>query len=155
MAYIATSKNAVITFTSVLTGPPHVLEGFSSENILAIPDVDIIKSTMGCDGVINRAVVAKKVEGTFSFWSASPSVAFIYQVQQASYLAGFPVNGILNVFFTSLGVSFTYPDFCFESGPKGFEAADELKAVSIKWSSQLPNYASLGAVVTQLAGLVL
>jgi len=151
-AYIATSKNAIITFTSVLTGPPKLLTGFANDNILEIPDVDIVKSTMGCDGFLQKSVMAKKVEGSFIFWSGSPAMTFIYRLQQAVYNTGFVVNGNLNVIIPSLAVSFTYPDFSFDSGPKGFELADEVKPIKIKWSAQLPNYASLGAAAATIIG---
>lgn len=151
-AFIATSKNAIITFTSVLTGPPKLLVGFANDNILEIPDIEIVKSTMGCDGFLQKAVVAKKVEGSFTFWSGSPAMTFIYRLQQAVYNTGFVVNGNLNVIIESLGVSFTYPDFSFDSAPKGFELGDEVKAVKVKWSSQLPNYASLGAAAASIIG---
>lgn len=151
-ALIATSKNSIITFTSILTGPPKLLTGFANDNILAIPDVDIIKATMGCDGVLQKSVVAKKLDGDFTFWSGSPAVSFIYRLQQAVYNTGFVVMGNLNVIIPSEGISFTYPDFSFDSAPKGFELADEVKAVKIKWSSQLPNYASLGAAAATIIG---
>jgi hypothetical protein len=153
MSLIATSKNAVITFSSVITGVK-LLTGFSNENILVIPDVDIVKTTMGCDGLLNRALVAKKVEGNFSFFPGSPALDFIYTVQQAVYLSGVPVVGNLNVVFPSLGKLFNFLDFSFESAAKGLEAADELKPVTIKWSSQLPNYSSIGAIATTALGLL-
>jgi hypothetical protein len=151
-AYIATSKNSIITFTSVLTGPPKLLTGFANDYIMEVPDVDIVKTTMGCDSFLNRAVIAKKTEGSFNFWAGSPAITFIYRLQQAVYNTGFVVNGTLNVVIPSLAVYFTYPDFCFESGPKGFELADEVKPIKIKWSSQLPNYASLGAAAAGIIG---
>lgn len=151
-AFIATSKNAIITFTSAVTGPPKLLTGFANDYIMEIPDVDIVKSTMGCDSFLQRSVMAKKVEGSFNFWSGSPALTFIYRLQTAVYGTGFVVNGTLNVVIESLGVYFTYPDFAFESGPKGFELADEVKAVKIKWSSQLPNYATLGAAAATIIG---
>lgn len=151
-ALIATSKNSIITFTSVLTGPPKLLTGFANDNIMEIPDVDIIKATMGADGTLQKSVVAKKLEGSFMFWSGSPALNFIYRLQTAVYNTGLVVNGTLNVIIPSLGVSFSYPDFSFDSAPKGFELADEVKAVKIKWSSQLPNYASLGAAASTIIG---
>jgi hypothetical protein len=151
-ALIATSKNSIITFTSVLTGAPKLLVGFANDNILEIPDVEIVKSTMGCDGTLQKAVVAKKIDGSFTFWSGSPAMAFIYRLQQAVYNTGLVANGSLNVIIPSLAVSFTYPDFSFDSAPKGFELADEVKAVKIKWSAQLPNYASLGAAASTIIG---
>lgn len=151
-AFIATSKNTIITYSSTLTGPPKLLTGFASDYIMEIPDIDIIKTTMGCDGFLNRAVTAKKAEGSFNFWSGSPAISFIYRLQAAIYATGFPVNGMLNVIIPTLAISFAYPDFCFESAAKGFELADEIKAVKVKWSSQLPNYASLGAAAATIIG---
>ena len=153
MSLNATAKNSVITFLSAVTGAK-LLTGFSNENIITVPDIEIVKSTMGCDGLINRALVAKKAEGTLSFFPASPAIEFIYTMQQAAYLSGVPVVGILNVTFPSLAKSFNYIDFAFESGTKGFEAADEIKPISIKWSSQMPGFASLGAIATTGLGLL-
>lgn len=153
MSLIATSKNSVIQFRSALTGTL-TLGGFSNENILAIPDVDIVKSTIGNDGIINRSVVAKKVEGSFSFFSNSDSLQNIYTIQQAVYLTGLPISGILSVLFPTSGKVYTYLDFSFLSGAKGIEAADEQKPVTIKWDAQLPNYAGLGAVVGQAITLI-
>lgn len=153
MGLIATSKNSVISFQSVVTGIK-LLTGFSNENIIVVPDVDIVKSTMGCDGALSRAAVAKKLEGSLSFFPGSPSLDFIYTIQQAVYVSGVPVVGILSVIFPTLGKSFTYPDFSFESGAKGLEAADELKPVTIKFSSQLPNYSSIGAIASSVIGLL-
>lgn len=153
MSLVATSKNSVITFSSLVTGIK-LLTGFSNENILVLPDVEIVKSTMGNDGLLSRAVIAKKMEGSFSFFPGSPSLDTIFTIQQAVYLSGVPIVGILNVVFPSLGKSFNYIDFSFESGTKGLEAADELKPVTIKWSSQLPNYSSIGAIATTVLGLL-
>ena len=153
MSLVATAKNSVITFSSLATGIK-LLTGFSNENILVIPDVDIVKSTMGNDGLLSRSLVAKKVEGSFSFFPGSPAIDFIYTIQQAAYLSGVPVVGNLNVVFPSLGKLFNYLDFSFESGAKGIEAGDELKPVTIKWSSQLPNYSSIGAIATTTLGLI-
>lgn len=153
MSLVATSKNSVITFSSVLTGIK-LLTGFSNENILVIPDVDIVKSTMGCDGLLSRSLTAKKIEGSFSFFPGSPSLGLIYQIQNAVYLSGVPLVGILNVVFPSLGTAFNYIDFSFESAAKGLEAADELKPVTIKWSSQIPSYASIGSVAQTVLGSI-
>lgn len=153
MSLVATAKNSVIVFISPVTGVK-LLTGFSNENIIVIPDIDIVKSTIGCDGLLSRALVAKKAEGSFSFFPGSPSIDTIYTIQQAAYLSGVPIVGVLNVTFPSLGKNFSYIDFAFESGAKGLEAADELKPVTIKWSSQLPNYSSIGAIATTALGLL-
>ena len=155
MTYIVTAKNSIITFSSALTGTPQIFQGFSSENIMVIPDVDILKSTIGLDGQLARSVIAKKIEGNFSFFAGSPTLSFIYQVQQAVYLSGVPLLGVLTVAMPGLATSFTFPDFTFESGPKGFELADEVKPVTIKWSSLMPNYASLGAIAAPALGAIL
>lgn len=153
MSLVATSKNSVITFSSLVTGIK-LLSGFSNENILVIPDVDIVKSTMGCDGLLSRSVTAKMLEGSFSFFPGSPSLDLIYNIQQAVYLSGVPIVGNLNVVFPSLGKMFNYLDFSFASAAKGLEAGDELKPVTIKYSSQLPNYSSIGAIATTALGLI-
>ena len=153
MSLIATSKNSVIQFTSLITGTL-TLGGFSNENILAIPDVDIVKSTMGNDGYINRSVVAKKLDGSFSFFPDSPSLLAIQTIQQAVYLSGLPINGILTVLFPTSGKVYTYVDFTLVSATKGNEASEEQKPVTIKWDSQLPNYAGLGAVIGQVIALI-
>jgi len=153
MGYLATSKNAVISFTSAITGTT-TFTGFSDENILSIPDVDVIKSKMGCDGILSRSVVAKKLNASFSFHPGSPSLLKIYQWQQAAYLSGIPIVGILTVALESIGQAYVFLDCSFESGAKGLEAADELKSVTIKWSSQLPNLSSLGAIAQTALGAV-
>lgn len=153
MSLIATSKNSVITFNSILTGV-ELLTGFSNENILVIPDVDIVKTTMGCDGLLSRSLVARMADGSFSFFPGSPSLDFIYTVQQAVYLSGVPLVGSVNVVFPSIGKVFNYLDFSFVSAAKGIDAGDELKPVTIKWSSQLPNYSSIGAIATTVLGLL-
>lgn len=153
MSLIATSKNSVIQFTSLITGTI-TLSGFANENVLAIPDIDIVKSTMGNDGYINRSVVAKKLDGSFTFFPDSPSLLKIQTIQQAVYVSGLPINGILTVLFPTSGKVFTYIDFSIISGTKGNEASDEQKPVTIKWDSQLPNYAGLGAVVGQAIALI-
>lgn len=153
MTLLATSKNAVIQFTSVITGTL-TLGGFSNENILAIPDVEIVKTTMGNDGALNRSVVAKHIQGSFSFFPDSPSLLKIYTIQQAVYLSGLPINGVLTVLFPTSAKVFTYVDFSIESAPKGVEASEEQKPITIKWSSLLPNYAGLGAIVNEIIQLI-
>ncbi len=152
MSLIATSKNSIITINSVLLSAPRILSGFSNENIIMIPNMEIVKSTMGNDGLISRAVVAKILTGSFHFFPASPSLSLIYDIQTAVYLSGVPFVGSLNVIFPSLATVFNFVDFSIESGPKGLEAADELKSVEIKWSSQLPNKSSLGSLATTIIG---
>lgn len=153
MSLVATAKNSVITFNSLVTGVK-LFTGFSNENIIVIPDVEIVKTTMGNDGQLSRSLVAKKIEGSLSFFPGSPSLELIYQIQNAAYLSGVPVVGILNVTFPSLLKSFNYLDFSFESAAKGLEAADELKPVTIKFSSQIPGFASLGAIASTVLGVI-
>lgn len=153
MALIATSKNSVIQFTSAITGTL-TLGGFSSENILAISDVEIVKTTIGNDGQLNRSVVVKHIQGSFSFFPDSPSLLKIQTIQQAVYLSGLPINGILTILFPTSAKVFTYPEFSIESALKGVEASDEQKPVTVKWSSLLPNYAGLGAIVNEVIQLI-
>lgn len=148
MSYIITAKNSIITFSSLLIATPKLFSGFSSENIMVIEDTDIVKSMIGLDGTVARSVMAKMMRGSFSFYAGSPTLSFIYETQQASYISGIPLTGTLNVVIPGLATVFTYPDFCFESAPKGFELGEEVKPVSIKWSSAMPNYASLGTIAT-------
>jgi hypothetical protein len=152
MTYIVTAKNSIIAITSTLLPTPLVLQGFSSENILAIPDVDIIKSTIGLDGQLARSVTAKQIEGSFSFFAGSPSLTAFYQIQQAVYISGIPFVGTMSVTLLGLAQGFTFPEFTIISAPKGFELADEVKPVTIKWSCLMPNYASLGAIAAPILG---
>ncbi len=155
MSLLATSKNIVVVFNSPIISIPHVFTGFSNTGILQIPDVDIVKSTMGCDGYINRAVIATLLKGSFDLWPASPSLGFIQSYQNLVNETGFTAGGTLTVTFPSLATIFTYTDFAFESGAKGLEAAEEAKPVKINWSSQLPNRSSLGtaiALATEFSG---
>lgn len=151
MALLGTSKNLIVTFFSEFT-PPHIFTGFSSENIMDIPDVDIIKSTMGCDGAMQWSVVAKKVEGQFSLYAGSPSVPFVYGIMKNVYRLGIPLAGTLTVEIPSLVRMFTFREFTFVSGPRGLSAGDEMKPVTIKWVSQLPDEAGLGAIAETLIG---
>lgn len=153
MSLIATSKNAVLIYTSAITGVKK-LSGFSNENIIVIPDVDMIKTTIGNDGLISRSVIPAKISGSFSFFPGSPSLEFIYNLQQGVYATGVVLNGALNVVFPSLGKAWVYVDFAFESANKGIEAADEAKPVTIKWSSLLPNYSSIGALAETIIGVL-
>lgn len=154
-ALVGTSKNSALVFTPYLDPSGSILlTGFANENIIAVPDVEIVKSTMGNDGIRQVAVVAKQIEGSFVFWANSPSLEAIYNLQNGVYLDGIPVQGVLSVVFPSLVKSFSYSDFTFMSAPKGYEAADEVKPQTIKWSSLIPAKSSFGAAVSLVASLL-
>lgn len=153
MSFIATSKNAVIYFKSVATGSL-LLGGFANDNIMEVADTDIVKTTIGCDGQRNLSVIAKEQEGSFTFFPSSPSLQKIYTAQQAVYLTGLPLTGILTVTLPTSAKVFTYPEFTFKSAAKGISLGDEQKPVTIKWSALLPDVASLGAIAQELISLI-
>ena len=150
---IATSKNVDIIYQSALTGLIK-LEGFSTDHIMAINDVDMIDYTIGNDGYANVGVKAVKIEGSFSFFSNSPSLREIDRVQALIGLSGQPNNGILSVIFPSLLRQYVYVDFQFLSAPKGIEAKDTAQPRTIKWSSQIPNVSIVSAALQTVVGLL-
>ncbi len=150
-----TAKNCSIVFVPNIDPlASFILTGFANENIITIPDVDIVKSTMGNDGTRQLSVVAKQIEGDFNFWANSPALSKIYDIQTGVYLLGEYLAGTLTVVFPTLVKAFSYPNMVFLSAPKGLEAADEVKPVKIKWASDLPGIASFGAAASLLAGLI-
>ena len=135
-AVIATSKNAVITFTPLIDPVgAFQLEGFSKEHIMAINDADIVKYEVGNDGTPQISVVATEITGDFSFYANSPTLQNIQLLQTGIQLSGDVVVGTLNVNLPALNKKFAYPNFTFLSSVIGIPLSETAQPVKIKWSS--------------------
>jgi len=135
---IATSKNAILTFTPYVDPAAAIqFQEFSEEFILDLSDVDVVETKVGNDGIFQASVVATKMEGSFSFMPTSDTLANIQILQTAVYLSGIPVSGILQVKLPSANKNFIYRDFTIVSGIIGIPLKKEADPVKIKWSSQL------------------
>jgi hypothetical protein len=150
---IATSKNAIIIYSSLTTGAIK-FEGFSTDHIIAINDADMVNYDVGNDGYASVGIKATKIEGSFSFFAGSPTLTKLDTIQSVVYLSGQPNDGILTVVFPSLGKKFVYVDFVMLSAPKGIEGKDIAQPRTIKWSAQVPNVSALSALEQTAIGLL-
>jgi hypothetical protein len=155
LALQSTAKNSILLFSCPLILPtPVIIQATGIEDMLSLEDVEGAVMEIGTDGTITSHVKPSggMVNGTLTLQPLSTALSSIIQVMQRQYQDGVIYYGSLSVTNPSGVWQVAYENVVITTQFKGFELAEKVKDVPIKFSAQVPDSTILGDVISVAAG---